>query len=140
MVCTCAVVRGSTFNAAEAVAVRVAEMLTVVCVVTEKVLIMNVADIWPEGMTTVGLGSDAVCVVSLESVTVAPVDGAAAEMITVPVDICPPSTSDGESTTLVTLGAGGGGVPCICPAPASSPPEQAKFAAQKATTSAPKQS
>jgi len=111
MDCTCAVVGGSTFNAAEAVAVSVAEMLTVVCVVTEKVLIMNVADVWPEGMTTVGLGSDAVCVVSLESVTVAPVEGAAAEMITVPVDICPPSTSDGESTTLVTLGAGGGGVP-----------------------------
>jgi hypothetical protein len=138
MDCTCAAVRGSTFNAAETVAVRVAEMFTVVCVAGAKVLIMKVADVWPAGITTVGLGSDAVCEVSLESATVAPLEGAAAEIITVPVDVCPPSTSAGESITPVTLGGGAGGTLEPIPAPPiPGPPEQAKLAAQKATTSAP---
>lgn len=123
MDCTCAVVTGSTVRVAINVPFSVAMICTVVCVGTVRVLIENVAEREPAGIVNVELATVATLVFELESATVTPPDGAAAEIVTVPVEVpfAPPSTSTGESVREVTLGAGGG----CCAVTAFGTPEQA---------------
>jgi len=138
MVCTCAAVVGSTVSVAIAVPFRVAVICTVVCAGTPTVLIVNVPEAEPEGINSMVVESVATDVFELARVTVAPPEGAAEEIITVPVEVplTPPSTSDGITVRDTTLGGGGGSFP-VTALPFT--PEHAQLTAQSAARSAPRQ-
>jgi len=130
---TCAAVVGSTVSVAIAVPFRVAVICTVVCVGTPTVLIVTVPEVAPEGIASMVVESVATDVFELARVTVAPPDGAAEEIVTVPVEVplTPPSTSDGISVTDTTLG-GGGGSCTVTALPFT--PEHAQFTEHRAAT------
>jgi len=87
----------------------VEEIVTVVDVVTGLVATANVAVVLPAGTVTPP-GTAATAVLALDSVTTAPLAGAAALRVTVPVDALPPLTLVGwrDSDANVTTGGGGG--------------------------------
>lgn len=107
---TCAAVTGSTVSVAMAVPFSVAVNVTVVCVTTVEVVIVNVAETAPAGMVRLEVEIVATAVFGFVSATVEPPEGAADEIVTVPVEVplTPPSTSEGISVRDTTLGGGGG--------------------------------
>jgi len=82
----------------------VAEITEDVDVVTETVVIVNVAVVAPDATVTLA-GTVAAAVLLLVSVTTAPDAGAAALSVTVPCDVLPPTTLAGFSVTEVTTAA-----------------------------------
>jgi hypothetical protein len=107
---TCAAVVASTVSVAITVPLSVALICTVVCAGTPTVVIVNVPEVEPEGITSMVVASVATDGFELASVTVAPPEGAAEEIVTVPVEVplTPPWTSEGISVRDTTLGGGGG--------------------------------
>ena len=77
--------------------------VTVVVVVTEKLVTVNVAEVLPAGTLTEP-GTWTTVVLLLESDTVAPPDGAAPLNETVAVELLPPVTVVGLSVTAVITG------------------------------------
>src|SRR6267154_5508234 len=82
-------------------------MVTAVDAVTALVATVNVAVVAPAATVTLA-GVLATVVLLLESVTVAPPDGAAAVKVTVPVDEFPPVTLVGFKLSEERVGRGGG--------------------------------
>jgi hypothetical protein len=72
------------------------------------VLTVNVCDAAPSAKTTLA-GTVASDVLELVRFTVAPPAGAAAESVTVPVDVPPPTTVVGLSESVESATGGGGG-------------------------------
>jgi hypothetical protein len=81
-------------------AYAVAVMVDVDCEATGFAVTRNVALVWPAGTVTLA-GTVAAPVLLLDRATDSPYCGAAAERVTVPVDVAPPATELGESVTLV---------------------------------------
>lgn len=71
------------------------------------VLTVNVRDVAPSAMTTLA-GTVASDVFELARFTVAPPAGAAAESVTVPVEVRPPTTVVGLSVSAASATGGGG--------------------------------
>ena len=82
-------------------------MVTVVDAATALVLTVNVALVAPAAIVTLD-GVLAAVVLLLESVTTAPLEGAAPLNVTVPVEEFPPVTLVGFSVSEDSVGAGGG--------------------------------
>lgn len=81
-----------------------AEIVTGVAAATPKVVTANVTDVAPEGTVT-EVGTVAVGTLELERKTGTPPVGAAAEIVTVPVTLLPPTTVVGASVRAVGRGA-----------------------------------
>ena len=82
-------------------------MVTAVDAVTALVLTVNVALAAPAATVTLE-GTLAAVVLLLESVTIAPPDGAAPLSVTVPVEEFPPVTLEGFSVNELRVGSGVG--------------------------------
>jgi hypothetical protein len=78
------------------VPLRAAEIVAVTVVAAPGVLIVNVAEVAPAGMVTV-VGTVAAALLE-ESVTTLPPLGAALLRVTVPTDVLPPTTVEGDKT------------------------------------------
>src|SRR5947209_18643671 len=95
---------GLSVSVAVALPPSVAVIVTSVIEETAVVVPVNVAVVWPCGTVTLA-GTVATPVLLLESVTTEPPDGAALEMVTVPVEAFPPTTLAGLRVTLEIVGA-----------------------------------
>jgi hypothetical protein len=80
-------------------------MLTLVADVVTLVLTTNPALIEPDATVTLA-GHVAFVVLLLESETTAPPEGAAADRVTVPCEVLPPTTLVGKTDTADKLGGG----------------------------------
>jgi hypothetical protein len=85
---------------------KVAEMVTLLVVVTETVLMVNVALVAPAATVTLA-GLEATLGALLDSVTTAPPLGAALLKATVPCEVLPPTTLAGLSESDESVGAVG---------------------------------
>jgi hypothetical protein len=94
----------TVIDAVTAVCCFTAETVTGVAAATPSVVTVNVADVEPAATVTEG-GTVAVDVLELERKTGTPPVGAAAEMVTVPVRLLPPTTVAGASERMVGSGA-----------------------------------
>jgi hypothetical protein len=95
---------GFTVKGAEKLAVpAVAVMFAVAALLTTLDETLNVAEVAPDGMTTVA-GTDAATLSDFRF-TANPADGAALDRVTVPVALLPPRTEEGDTDTAVRTGA-----------------------------------
>jgi hypothetical protein len=95
---------GVTVRVARSVAVLIAEIVTLVEVVTDFVVTVKVAVVFPEVTVTLA-GTVAAAVLLLERVTIVPVDGAGPEIVTVPVEGDNPLTVVGFKVRELATGA-----------------------------------
>jgi len=76
---------------------------TLVFVLTAIVDAVNVTVVLPPGTVTLA-GAVTVLLVVVDRVTMSPEGGASPEIVTVPVDVCPPVTVPGSSFRLLSVG------------------------------------
>ncbi len=97
---------GFTVKAAVTVLAEEAEIVIVWAVLTGLVVIVNVADVWPAGITT--LAGTTPAELFEESVTTTEFTGAGLATVTVPVELEPPTTMDGFTLSPATVPSDGG--------------------------------